>query len=111
MKPGPVRIRRAVARDNDMVGAHRRGTPIKERRRNQCGARFAQKDFELVHFGEAFEDHGIIAVERQSGASEARRDIDQEDIGQCRKWPVIIEPVCGKLIDKAHDSEIIGACA
>src|SRR3546814_15802876 len=64
--------------------------------------RLAQICLELVHLREAFENDRIVAAECQTSPGKAKRDIDQQDIRQCREGPMIIEPICGKFVDTSH---------
>src|SRR3546814_6685827 len=54
--------------------------------------RLAQICLELVHLREAFENDRIVAADCQTSPGKAKRDIDQQDIRQCREGPMIIEP-------------------
>src|SRR3546814_7954852 len=91
-----------ITSEDDVAGAQARRPSIEKSRRYKGHPRLAQICLELVHLREAFENDRIVAAECQTSPGKAKRDIDQQDIRQCREGPMIIEPICGQFVDKSH---------
>src|SRR3546814_16485844 len=90
-----------ITSEDDVAGAQARRPSIEKSRRYKGHPRLAQICLELVHLREDFENDRIVAAECQTSPGKAQRDIDQQDIPQCRAGPMIIEPICGQFVDKS----------
>jgi hypothetical protein len=101
-QPRPTRRRWVVSRKDDVVGAQPGRPAIERRRRDQLGASFTEKGFELVHLGQGLQNYEIIPIKREASTREAGRYVDQQDVRQCWQRSMIVDLLGCELVDKAH---------
>lgn len=85
-----------------------RRAAVEQIRRDRMRAARGEEGFHLGKLFGGFQDHGIVAAERQSSARISEWDDDKEDIGEGRKRPVIELPAGSRVVVGCHGRHAFG---